>query len=245
MQKIGNNRIKLTILILMLVIIILIGIIKNTNTSNMINIHEKNKGQQLDETTEDNSYVKMQTHLSEVKEKEEKLLSFKNTIANAITDTGITTSKEADAETMASNIANILKEKTKDATATADDIVSGKTAYVDGQLIKGSRNNNFIVNPFTADIYVTQISEIEGYSNYPVTISNPGYTKANFVFSDLYQRMQVYFDNVLYFTFTAYDSGKGTKTLSGVDISGVNSIKFVPVYTNQINRVHCNVTMYN
>ena len=68
MQKTRNNMMKLTMIILILVIIILIGIVMNTNTSNMINNHEKNKGQQLEETNSNNSYIEMQKHLSEVEE---------------------------------------------------------------------------------------------------------------------------------------------------------------------------------
>ena len=69
----------------------------------------------------------------------------KTQIATALENEGVTTSNDATLETMAENISKVLQERTKDATATADNITDGKTAYVNGQKIIGTGadvNNN-------------------------------------------------------------------------------------------------------
>lgn len=68
----------------------------------------------------------------------EKLESFRKLIATAITNEGIPTAETETAETMAKNIGKILQERTKDATATEDNITEGKVAYVNGQKIIGT-----------------------------------------------------------------------------------------------------------
>ena len=127
-------------------------------------------------------------------------------------------------------------------TAEASDIASGETAVVQGELITGTAQS---VSNFTATVYVTQLNSADNGTRYPVIISNPGYKYAKFVFYDLYQRMNVYFDGSLYYTFSAYDTNAGSKTLNNVNISGVKKIKFEPVYVSQVNRVRCDVTLYN
>lgn len=105
-KKINIKTISLIVLIGL--VISLIFIILNTKNKNII--QQEFIKEQLGETS-DNTYVDIQTHLSEVNDKEQKLISFKSTIANAITDMGVETSEDADASTMVDNIRNLLSAK--------------------------------------------------------------------------------------------------------------------------------------
>ena len=66
----------------------------------------------------------------------------KKKLAQAITNQKVTTSENATIDEMVTNIGNILQARTKDATATADNITAGKTAWVNGKLITGNGADN-------------------------------------------------------------------------------------------------------
>ena len=94
----------------------------------------------------------------------EKLENFRKIIATAITNEGVTTVETDTAETMAENISKILQERTKDATATAEDIKEGKTAWVNGEQIVGVAN--------FSDVSYFDVTITNGVTSFPIRLTD-------------------------------------------------------------------------
>ena len=104
-----------------------------------------------------------------------KLTEFKKAIATAINEAGgLKTENTAETNIFVNNIKGIVKEVTKDATATANDIAKGKTAWVNGECITGLGVNSNIpasgtllwTNPSPSTAFASQTITIENSDNY-------------------------------------------------------------------------------
>lgn len=97
---------------------------------------------------------------------ENKLTEFKKGIATAISNQGINTSSDAELKEMTENIEKIVQVKTSDATAKPEDILAGKTAWVNGEKITGTRGK---ANTVTFSIATTAVPNAsKGVTQYPL-----------------------------------------------------------------------------
>ena len=106
----------------------------------------------------------------------------KTKIATALINEGVETSDQETLETMADKISRVLQARTKDATATADNITAGKTAYINGELITGTgvdnenyynEGKNSISSNFSCfDLGTGTTFNLSSYDNYQAFTAN-------------------------------------------------------------------------
>ena len=116
------------------------GIIRRAQEAgkNYIDVAENEKVQLGQFTNEMDNIIGGSTNNGRVQYNSE----FRKNVVEAINEAGVATSETDADETIVKNIGKILQEKTKDATATADNISEGKTAWVNGELITGNGSDN-------------------------------------------------------------------------------------------------------
>ena len=106
-----------------------------------------------------------------------KLTEFKTAIANAIEKAGgIKPDVSAETNVFENNINGIVKEVTKNASATAEDITEGKTAWVNGELITG---NGATAGKETLNLVSTTSSTTVGKGTYLVLRTSSKYVSYN------------------------------------------------------------------
>ena len=127
---------------LIIISLLLIGMHLNSNIDILIN----NEKQIIKEMTQSENEANLQTQIDTLNLSHNQYATnvenYKKAIAEAITNEGITTLVTDSQETVVANIGKIFTTRTSDATATADNISKGKTAYVNGELIVGTGADN-------------------------------------------------------------------------------------------------------
>ena len=151
-----NRKIKVLINIL---ILISISLILNND---LILINNKQIIKEMSESTQvsnlNSSIDRLNTEHDEYKRYIE---NSKAQIAQALRNEGVQTEDTASFETITGNISKVLQARTKNATATADNITEGKTAWVNGQLITGNGADNTNTSK-TITVTLTNTSNASG-----------------------------------------------------------------------------------
>ena len=175
-----NQKIILCINIFLLFIIIGLIFSQNRNINKELKI--------IKQMNESIQVTDLQTQIDnlnlEHKEYANSIQTAKRNFATAITNQGVATTENDTLEAMSNNISKILQARTKDATATAEDITKGKTEYVNGDIVTGtlvltsSELSTFTrvinANGFDANSWTGKQGGSWGRNNVTYTVPNDG-----------------------------------------------------------------------
>ena len=163
----------------LLVIIILIGVSINFILEK--NVIIKSNKQIVKEMNEDTQVTDLNNQINSLNTEHTEYMNYiqtcKTKIATALTSEGVETSEQATLEKMSENISKVLQARTKDATATADNITDGKTAWVNGELIIGNGKDN--TNSFESGKQSNSFTDLGTGTSFDIKtlLPNVDYTK--------------------------------------------------------------------